>query len=173
MSHEANAHDNTVPQKVVEHILRTCRELEGMTIYTDELSQSLGSIKDICFLAGGICGGYVLEGKKKDCALVPFSAFDQLTDKGLYVSCCQEGVGMDSSAPFLLFSKLKKKMMQSPDGENLGILEDVYFCSNSGTIVAYELSDGFFTELSGIRKQLQAAGTLMNVQKEALVLNRT
>lgn len=117
-------------------------------------------------------GGYVLEGKKKDCALVPFSAFDQLTDKGLYVNC-QEGVGMDSSAPFLLFSKLKKKMMQSPDGENLGILEDVYFCSNSGTIVAYELSDGFFTELSGIRKQPQAAGTLMNVQKEALVLNRT
>lgn len=108
MSHEANAHDKTVPQKVVEHILRTCRELEGMTIYTDELSQSLGSIKDICFLAGGSCGGYVLEGKKKDCALVPFSAFDQLTDKGLYVSC-QEGVGMDSSAPFLLFSKLKRK----------------------------------------------------------------
>ncbi|WP_339160270.1 prc-barrel domain-containing protein [Bacillus sp. FSL M8-0277] len=172
MSLAVNAHDKTVPQKVVEHILRTCRELEGMSIYTGETSHSLGSIKDIYLLAGGSCGGYVLDGKKKDCALVPFSAGDQLTDKGLYVSC-QEGIGMDSSAPSFLFSKLKKKMMQSPDGENLGILEDVYFCTNSGTIVAYELSDGFFTELSGIRKQLQAAGTLINVQKEALVLNRT
>ncbi|MDR4995756.1 prc-barrel domain-containing protein [Bacillus altitudinis] len=152
--------------------MRTCRELEEMSIYTGETSHSLGSIKDICILAGGSCGGYVLDGKKKDCALVPFSAGDQLTDKGLYVSC-QERVDIDFSAPSFLFSKLKKKMMQSPDGENLGILEDVYFCTNSGTIVAYELSDGFFTELSGIRKQLQAAGTLINVQKEALVLNRT
>ncbi|BBP91128.1 hypothetical protein BsIDN1_47460 [Bacillus safensis] len=114
----------------------------------------------------------MLEGKKKDCALVPFSAFDQLTDKGLYVNC-QEGSGHGFLCSILVIFKIKKKMMQSPDGENLGILEDVYFCSNSGTIVAYELSDGFFTELSGIRKQLQAAGTLMNVQKEALVLNRT
>ncbi|WWL78309.1 hypothetical protein V6B65_11210 [Bacillus altitudinis] len=64
-------------------------------------------------------------------------------------------------------------MIRTPDGETLGVLEDVYFCMNSGTIVAYELSDGFFTELSGIRKQLHAAGTLMDVQKEALVLNRT
>ncbi|WP_262378384.1 prc-barrel domain-containing protein [Bacillus pumilus] len=152
--------------------MRTCRELEGMSIYAGERSHSLGAIKDICFLAGGSCGGYVLDGKKKDCAFIPFSAGDQLTDKGLYVSY-QEGVGMDSSASSFLFSKLKKKMMQSPEGENLGILEDVYFCTNSGTIVAYELSDGFFTELSGIRKQLNAAGTLINVEKEALVLNRT
>ncbi|MFJ5965421.1 prc-barrel domain-containing protein [Bacillus sp. NPDC093026] len=152
--------------------MRTCRELEGMSIYTDELSHSLGQIKDICLLAGGSCGGYILDGKKKDCALIPFSGGDKLTDKGLYV-CCHESMGLDSAAPSILFSKLKKKMMQSPDGENLGILEDVYFCPNSGTIVAYELSDGFFTELSGIRKQLYAAGTLMNVQKEALVLNRT
>lgn len=172
MSHVANAHDKTVPQKVVDHILRTCRELEGMSIYLKEQSHSLGHIKDICFLAGGRCGGYVLDGKKKDCTLIPFSAGDQLTDKGLYINS-QEGVELDSSTPSFFFSKLKKKMMQSPDGENLGILEDVYFCTQSGTIVAYELSDGFFTELSGIRKQLHAAGTLMNVQKEALVLNRT
>ncbi|AMB90531.1 prc-barrel domain-containing protein [Bacillus altitudinis] len=153
--------------------MRTCRELEGLTIYTDELSYSLGAIKDICFLAGGSCGGYVLDGKKKDCAFIPFSAGDKLTDKGLYVSC-QKGIEIDTTAPsFFFFSKLKKKMIRTPDGETLGVLEDVYFCMNSGTIVAYELSDGFFTELSGIRKQLHAAGTLMDVQKEALVLNRT
>ncbi|MFS0654739.1 prc-barrel domain-containing protein [Bacillus sp. 179-C3.3 HS] len=152
--------------------MRTCRELEGTSIFTDVASHSLGSIKDICFLAGGSCGGYVLEGKKKDCALIPFSAGDKLTDKGLYV-CCHEGVEIKSSTPSLFFSTMKKKMMQSADGENLGILEDVYFCTHSGTIVAYELSDGFFTELSGIRKQLRAAGTLIHVQKEALVLNRT
>ncbi|MDJ0287231.1 MULTISPECIES: PRC-barrel domain-containing protein [Bacillus] len=152
--------------------MRTCRELEGLTIYTDELSHSLGAIKDICFLAGGSCGGYILDGKKKDCAFIPFSAGDKLTDKGLYVSC-QKGIEIDTSAPSFFFSKLKKKMIRTPDGETLGVLEDVYFCMNSGTIVAYELSDGFFTELSGIRKQLHAAGTLMDVQKEALVLNRT
>ncbi|WP_226568713.1 prc-barrel domain-containing protein [Bacillus stratosphericus] len=171
MSHETNAHDKTVPQKVVDHILRTCRELEGIPIYTDKLSHSLGSIKDICLLAGGSCGGYMLD-EKKDCAFIPFSAGDKLTDKGLYVSC-QEGIGVNSSTPYFLFSKLKKKMLQAPNSENLGILEDVYFCAYSGTIVAYELSDGFFTELSGIRKQLYAAGTLINVEKEALVLNRT
>ncbi|WWL78308.1 hypothetical protein V6B65_11205 [Bacillus altitudinis] len=88
--------------------MRTCRELEGLTIYTDELSYSLGAIKDICFLAGGSCGGYVLDGKKKDCAFIPFSAGDKLTDKGLYVSC-QKGIRDRYHRPILFLFEIKKE----------------------------------------------------------------
>ncbi|MGE6629123.1 PRC-barrel domain-containing protein [Bacillus sp. NPDC077027] len=152
--------------------MRTCRELQGMSIYTRDLSSELGRVKDICFSPDGSCQGYILDGKKKDCALIPFSISDKLTDKGLFVQT-DLTAGAQPSATSFLFNKLKKKMIQSSEGENLGILEDVYFCRKTGTIVAYELSNGFFTELSGIRKRLNAAGTLIDVQKEALVLDRT
>ena len=37
--------------------------------------------------------------------------------------------------------------MMTKEGERLGILEDVYFMEEVGTIVGYELSDGFFSDI--------------------------
>ena len=37
-------------------------------------------------------------------------------------------------------------MLFSEQGEELGLLQDVYFMEKMGTIVAYETTDGFFSE---------------------------
>lgn len=44
-------------------------------------------------------------------------------------------------------NKLAGKIMMSREGEKLGFLEDVYFQEEVGTIVGYELSDGFFSDM--------------------------
>ena len=38
------------------------------------------------------------------------------------------------------------RMLFSEQGEELGLLQDVYFMEKMGTIVAYETTDGFFSE---------------------------
>ncbi|WP_180954267.1 PRC-barrel domain-containing protein [Bacillus sp. M6-12] len=43
---------------------------------------------------------------------------------------------------------LAGKMLLSSQGEELGLLHDVYFDEKKGTIVAYEASDGFFADIS-------------------------
>ncbi|GEK26787.1 hypothetical protein BSU04nite_31760 [Bacillus spizizenii] len=51
------------------------------------------------------------------------------------------------------------------------MLEDVYFCLDRGIIVAYELSDGFFSDLAGSKRQIQKADSLVEVRKDEIVLN--
>lgn len=36
----------------------------------------------------------------------------------------------------------------SNEGKKLGLLEDVYFMEEVGTIVGYELTDGFFSDIT-------------------------
>lgn len=44
-------------------------------------------------------------------------------------------------------------------GEELGLLQDVYFKEKMGTIIAYETTDGFFSESTVIKsKQPPALG---------------
>ena len=39
------------------------------------------------------------------------------------------------------------KALMTKEGQRLGILEDVYFLEEVGTIVGYECSDGFFSDI--------------------------
>ncbi|MFE8696821.1 PRC-barrel domain-containing protein [Cytobacillus sp. FJAT-53684] len=44
-------------------------------------------------------------------------------------------------------NRLTGRTMMSREGERLGLLEDVYFHEEVGTIIGYELSDGFFSDM--------------------------
>lgn len=52
---------------------------------------------------------------------------------------------------------LSKKLTISKSGDQLGLLEDVYFLEEVGTIVGYELTDGFFTDITEGKKVVQAS----------------
>ncbi|UII54982.1 PRC-barrel domain-containing protein [Cytobacillus spongiae] len=45
-------------------------------------------------------------------------------------------------------NRLNRRMMLTSSGDQLGLLEDVYFLEEMGTIVGYELSDGFFSDVT-------------------------
>lgn len=44
-------------------------------------------------------------------------------------------------------NRIAGKVMMTREGQKLGFLEDVYFQEEVGTIIGYELSDGFFSDM--------------------------
>ncbi|MFN2745120.1 MULTISPECIES: PRC-barrel domain-containing protein [Bacillus] len=153
--------------------MRTCNELEGLNVYDKQSSLLLGMVTDICFSQEGTCLGFIMEEKRRfyhHRSLLPLPAVTDITTDGVYVDFT-EFKPMHIPKQALSYDQLKQKMVKNGSGETLGMLEDVYFSSDSGIIVAYELSDGFFADLSGDKKQVQSSGEPLEIGRNTIVLN--
>lgn len=62
------------------------------------------------------------------------------------------------------------KMLLADSGEELGLLHDVYFLEKKGTIVAYETTDGFFSEITE-GKRLVESNQPPALGKDAIVIS--
>jgi uncharacterized protein YrrD len=61
-------------------------------------------------------------------------------------------------------------VMLSKSGETLGMLKDVYFLEEMGTIVGYEITDGFFSEITEGNQMIQSEKPL-TVGKDAIIVD--
>ncbi|MDI3411304.1 PRC-barrel domain-containing protein [Bacillus sonorensis] len=173
MSPIPKAEHKTVLKKVVDHTLRTCNELEGLNVYDRRSFSLLGVVTDICFSQEGTCLGFVMEEKRRfyhHRSLLPLPSVTEIKSDGIYVDF-SEFKPMQIPKQSFSYDQLKQKMVKNGAGDTLGILEDVYFSSDSGIIVAYELSDGFFADLSGDKKHVQPSGEPLEVGRSTIVLN--
>lgn len=75
-------------------------------------------------------------------SLLPLPAVTEIGRDGVYVDFT-EFKPMQVPKQSLSYDQMKQKMVKNGAGDTLGMLEDVYFSSDTGIIVAYELSDGF------------------------------
>jgi len=50
---------------------------------------------------------------------------------------------------------LFRKPLLSSEGQKLGLLEDVYFTEEVGTIIGYEVTDGFFADITEGKKVIK------------------
>lgn len=160
-------------RKVVDHTLRTCHEVEGRSVYEKSTSFFLGTISDICFSFEGDCLGFILEQKRffhHRHALLPAADVAYILDDSVIANI---GSGQLKPLPkdCLTYGELKLQLVKTQKGDILGLLEDVYFCLDKGIIVAYELSDGFFSDLTGSKRQIQKADALVEAGKDGIVLN--
>jgi uncharacterized protein YrrD len=62
------------------------------------------------------------------------------------------------------------KMLMSTEGEKLGLLEDVYFDESLGSIVGYEVTDGFIADLKEGKQVLKTTAPLI-VGEDVLVID--
>ncbi|WP_249312863.1 PRC-barrel domain-containing protein [Lederbergia citrea] len=132
--------------------LRTFSLLKGMPVY-DYNGDLLGEVCDICIGKEGKVSDILLQakgliGKKFRLPINQVLSFGanaiMLSDnKGL--SKYQE---QDSEYTMHHTKPLLKKNALSEQGEQLGLLDDVYFLEEVGTIVGYELTDGFFSDIA-------------------------
>jgi uncharacterized protein YrrD len=77
------------------------------------------------------------------------------------------------SAPEYTFAQkrsLSGKMLLSKSGDSLGLLKDVYFQEEVGTIVGYEVTDGFFTDLTE-GKQVIETDLPPAIGKDAIIVD--
>jgi uncharacterized protein YrrD len=61
-------------------------------------------------------------------------------------------------------------MMISKSGESLGLLQDVYFHEELGTIVGYEITDGFFSDITD-GKQIIHSEKPPAIGKDAIIVD--
>ncbi len=160
-----------VQQKVVDHTLRTCHAAEGRTVYDENTGRSLGMISDVCFSLNGRFLGFVLEQKRLFHNRHLFLEASDIKEMEQEAVAAGHAHLQPLPKSCFTFEQIKMQPVKSPDGEMFGLLEDVYFCLDRGIIVAYELSDGFFSDLAGRRQVRRAADTLIEAGKEGIVLN--
>ncbi|BDG80875.1 hypothetical protein BSF_26040 [Bacillus subtilis] len=153
--------------------MRTCHEVEGFPVYSEQTSYYLGSISDICFSLEGNCLGFILEQKRlfhnHHALLRACDISCILHDRILAAVNSEQLLPLPKSC--FTYEQMKMKLVKSQEGDILGMLEDVYFCLDKGIIVAYELSDGFFSDLAGCKRQIQRVDSLVEVRKDEIVLN--
>lgn len=112
----------------------------------------LGVISDICINENGIVSHYLLHGKglvgKKYMLPIKDVFFGEnaitIKDRNILIPY----KGNDPVYTMTHGKPLEKIKSFSQNGEMLGLLDDVYFMEEVGTIVGYELTDGFFSDIS-------------------------
>ncbi|MBS4191404.1 PRC-barrel domain-containing protein [Bacillus sp. FJAT-49705] len=67
-------------------------------------------------------------------------------------------------------NRLTGKIIMTREGERLGLLEDVYFQEEMGTIVGYELSDGFFSDMLEGKRVIKTE-VPPAIGKDAIIVN--
>jgi uncharacterized protein YrrD len=78
---------------------------------------------------------------------------------------------MRGNYTYSTYDDIHFKTVLTRDGERLGLLEDVYFSEQMGTIEAYELTDGFFADIAEGKKVVKASGEPLTIGKDTIVID--
>lgn len=156
--------------------MRRALDLVGAQVIHLDTGQQVGKVFDLLFDQEGLFQGIILE-KQYWFVKPPFIPRSQILSIG-------EDVIMINSLPELHLDEIKEewiylcsgqpKIKGTPlitsTGKQLGMLEDVYFQVELGTIIGYEVSDGFFADLLEGRQMIKKPKNLM-IGKDAFVIS--
>ncbi|MCH1627681.1 PRC-barrel domain-containing protein [Ferdinandcohnia quinoae] len=143
--------------------MRTFTLLKDLPVYDEQAGKLLGRVSDICITNEGKVSGLLVKGKgffEKN-RLAPIECISSFGNDGVMVS----DKGMleqldDESEKTTYFLHSHHGLFQKPiltsEGEKLGLLEDVYFTEEMGTIIGYEITDGFFADITEGKKVVKA-----------------
>jgi uncharacterized protein YrrD len=152
--------------------LKTFANTKGLPIIDVNTGEQLGIVEDLCFEETGKVSGVVMDarGLKRD-KVIPITSVQSFGSDGVMVD--QSKVFRNKSrADHLLHEShegLIGKALMSKEGDKLGLVEDVYFREELGTIVGYEVTEGFFADIREGRKIVKAASPLTVGKKTAII----
>jgi uncharacterized protein YrrD len=160
----------------VGHSLRTFSLLKGQPVFETKSGQKIGEISDLCISSNGRVNGLLV--KKgvffKQSYFLDIQNVASFGLDGVMIEedCQLEKLKDDPEYTLTHQHSLDGKMMLSKSGESLGLLKDVYFQEELGTIVGYEITDGFFSELTE-GKQVIQSGKPIAIGKDAIIVDVT
>lgn len=136
--------------------MRTFSRVVGMLIYDKASGNKIGRITDFCIVEPGQVKGLIIDGKgvihrKK---FLPFEYITSFGDDGIMAEAHElSSLKKEDGEVFFLHSHgIKGKSFLTGEGNKLGLLDDVYFEEETGTIVGYEVTDGFFADIAEGKK---------------------
>lgn len=156
-------------------ILRTFTLLKGVSVYEKENGSKVGEVNDLIIsgTSDSVQSLLVKQGMLlKRAALLDIQDVTSFGSDGVMIEnrslLRPVKKGSDSSIAFC--RGLTGNMLLSSDGEQLGLIEDVYFKEELGTIVGYQCSDGFFSDIKEGKRVIKTDDPLQ-YGKDAIIVN--
>jgi uncharacterized protein YrrD len=154
--------------------LRTFSLLKGLPVYELKSGTKIGVVCDLNISSNGSVKGLLV---KKGVLIKKTFCIDiqKVTSFGFDGVMVEDGHVLElltepAEFTFENNDRLLGRMMISEEGERLGFLEDVYFKEEVGTIIGYELSDGFFSDIMEGKRVIKADQPPA-IGKDAIIVN--
>lgn len=154
--------------------LRTYSLIKGLPVFEIKSGSKLGEVSDINISNDGKVKGLIVKNgvffsKAKMISMQNVSSFG---NDGVMIETREllESIQDKVINTFENQDRLSGKVIMTKEGEHLGILEDVYFQEELGTIVGYELSDGFFSDIID-GKRVVKTDEPPAIGKDAIIVN--
>jgi len=139
-----------------------------------DTGEKLGEVFDLCLSDCGRVQGLIL----RNGAILKKSSFIRVEDVSAFgidgvmleTASIAKPLQSDMYQMFEGKEKLIGKPLLSSEGEHLGLLNDVYFHEELGTIVGYECSDGFFADITE-GKRIIKTNEPPTIGKDAIIVS--
>lgn len=132
--------------------MRTFSLLKGLPVYEMQKGKKIGEVCDLNISTNGSVKGLIIKkgGIFKKSQTIDIQDVSSFGWDGVMIDNDQVIKALTKPPEFTLqhHQQLQGKIVMTTEGEKLGILEDVYFMEELGTIVGYEISDGFFSDVT-------------------------
>ena len=132
-------------------LLRTFSLLKGLPVYISETGKKIGVVSDIQISNEGTIQSIVVDVKGLFERDRHFRIEDVISFglDGMMIKQQSTPYKSNRDGHYLNHHHgLIGQLLYTTEGEKLGIIEDVYFDEKLGTILGYEVSEGFFADLS-------------------------
>lgn len=154
--------------------MRTFSLLKGQPVFETNSGQKIGEISDLCISSNGKVNGLLVK-KGVFFKQTFFLDIQKVASFGLDGVMIEddghlEKLKDDPEYTLTHQHSLDGKMMLTKSGESLGLLKDVYFQEELGTIIGYEITDGFFSDLTE-GKQVIQSGKPLAIGKDAIIVD--
>ena len=155
-------------------LLRTFSLLKGQPVFASNTGAKIAEVTDLCITNEGVVKGLLV----KKGVFFKQSYFLDIKDvasfgcDGVIIEDDDFLKRLKTNPEYTLHHQhsLNGKMLISKSGESLGLLQDVYFHEELGTIVGYEITDGFFSDITE-GKQIVKSEKPPAIGKDAIIVD--
>jgi uncharacterized protein YrrD len=148
--------------------------LKGQPVFETSSGTKIGEVSDLCISSNGKVKGLLI--KKgvlfKQSLFLDIQKVASFGWDGVMIEDNGHLEKLKESPEFTLTHQhsIDGMMMISKSGESLGLLKDVYFQEELGTIVGYEITDGFFSDITEGKQVIQSEEPLA-IGKDAIIVD--
>ncbi len=154
--------------------MQKAQDVIGLPVLDTSSGKRIGNVKDIFFQADGEIMGLSVEaqGLFSKVLFLSFEHIGAIGHDAVTVGTDRFLSTLDLEAVYGLYTG-KKSYKGLPiiatNGNELGHIEDVYFLEEMGKIIGYELSDGFFQDVTEGRKIIEHPPSLV-IGEDAMIV---
>lgn len=156
------------------HSLRTFSLLKGLPVYNLRNGLKIGDVCDLFITSNGMVQGLLVKSGAffKQTFFLAIHNVSSFGWNGIMVDDSDHLEKLKTMPQYTLTHQhsLFGKMLISKSGESIGLLKDVYFQEEMGTIVGYEFSDGFFTDITEGKQVIESIAPPA-IGKDAIIVD--